>query len=254
MPSTATVRGLTKRSGRAQDRGAQRLLRRRLFGDPGAERAKTASLSALRCSALMSSASASVAPRAAAKALARATMSSMEAVVGAAGAVIGFSLSCLSFFSSAGAPRRARLLSPTSPCPPPNLFISLRRRALTPFAWLRAYARGALAPSGPDGPVGRRGDEGGDSITSLSSPRGRRGRNGRSRWGPLSALQGGEGQGEVGVFLHGTRRVRVGAGSSRCPLVVLPLRRRARNVGGPGAAVGPAAARRVAGWSRPGAQ
>ena len=29
-----------------------------------------------------------------------------------------------------------------------NLIISLRRRALTPFAWLRAYARGAVAPSG----------------------------------------------------------------------------------------------------------
>ena len=29
-----------------------------------------------------------------------------------------------------------------------KLFISLKRRALTPFAWLRAYARGAVAPSG----------------------------------------------------------------------------------------------------------
>ena len=32
--------------------------------------------------------------------------------------------------------------------PGANLIISLRRRALTPFAWLRAYARGAVAPSG----------------------------------------------------------------------------------------------------------
>ena len=30
-----------------------------------------------------------------------------------------------------------------------SLIISLKRRALTPFAWLRAYARGAVAPSGP---------------------------------------------------------------------------------------------------------
>ena len=33
--------------------------------------------------------------------------------------------------------------------PGAKLIISLRRRALTPFAWLRAYARGAVAPSGP---------------------------------------------------------------------------------------------------------
>ena len=32
--------------------------------------------------------------------------------------------------------------------PGANLIISLRRRALTPFAWLRAYARGAVAPTG----------------------------------------------------------------------------------------------------------
>ncbi len=32
----------------------------------------------------------------------------------------------------------------------PNLFISLRRRALAPLAWLpRRSARGAVAPSGP---------------------------------------------------------------------------------------------------------
>ena len=37
---------------------------------------------------------------------------------------------------------------PTSPCPSPDLFISLRRRALAPLAWLRAYARAAVAPSG----------------------------------------------------------------------------------------------------------
>ena len=32
--------------------------------------------------------------------------------------------------------------------PGASLITSLRRRALTPFAWLRAYARGAVAPSG----------------------------------------------------------------------------------------------------------
>ena len=32
--------------------------------------------------------------------------------------------------------------------PGARLIISLRRRALTPFAWLRAYARGAVAPTG----------------------------------------------------------------------------------------------------------
>ena len=180
MPSTATVRGLMKRSGRAQ------IAARNASSDAACSAIRVRSArrrlrKALRCSALMSSASASVAARAAAKALARATMSSMEAVVGAAGAVIGFSLSCLSFFSSAGAPRRARLLSPTSPCPPPNLFISLRRRALTPFAWLRAYARGALAPSGPDGPVGRRGDGETGGRGGVPSPP-FRGERDRVRW------------------------------------------------------------------------
>ena len=134
IPSTDMVRGLTKRSGRA------RIAARNASSDAACSEIRLRSArrrlrKALRCSALMSSASVSVAARAAAKALARATMSSI--VVrdargdvardargecsggGATGAVICFSLSCISFFSSAGAARRARLLSPTSPCPPP---------------------------------------------------------------------------------------------------------------------------------------
>ena len=44
-------------------------------------------------------------------------------------------------------PQGRRRPQPAPPLRPS--FISLKRRALTPFAWLRAYARGAVAPSGP---------------------------------------------------------------------------------------------------------
>ena len=43
---------------------------------------------------------------------------------------------------------RPTLLPPPCRLACASLITSLRRRALTPFAWLRAYARGAVAPTG----------------------------------------------------------------------------------------------------------
>ena len=89
-----------------------------------------------------------------------------------------------------------RCLTPTSPCPSPNSFISLRRRALAPIAWLRAYARGAVAPSGPDGPVGRRENVDGDGNSFLSKPGGGEGTWAapQSSFPPASVGGGGRGR------------------------------------------------------------
>ena len=81
--------------------------------------------------------------------------------------------------------------SRSSPRPPPQLFKSVKCRALARLAWLRAYARGATAPSGPEGPVGRRGDVGGASLAFLSDREAERGRR-RRRRGSLPLLSGGE--------------------------------------------------------------
>ena len=51
------------------------------------------------------------------------------------------------------------------PLSPSQLFKSLKRRALAPRAWLRAYARDAVAPSGPSA---REGGEGTQAATAFS--------------------------------------------------------------------------------------
>ena len=86
--------------------------------------------------------------------------------------------------------------TPTSPCPPPHLFSSLRRRARTPFAWLTRLRRGTLArapvcfaarkggggtkverggPTGPEGPVERSEGAAHPISPPLLPRRGRRG-------------------------------------------------------------------------------
>ena len=72
-----------------------------------------------------------------------------------------------------------------------TLFLSLRRRALAPLAWLRSLRRaGAVAPAGPlRGPV--------PFISYTLGPPGTRA---AGRLLSLSAPGGGEGRGEVGVL------------------------------------------------------
>ena len=170
---------------------------------------------ALRCSALMSSASASVVARAAAKALARATMSSIVAR-DARGDVArdargDVARDARGECSGGGRHRCGHLLLP---------FVYL-----VLFIGGRSTSGSPSLPHLPLSPLPPKGGGGTQAAATISpSPPPGEERAG-VRWGCFA---------EKGTVCEQARGHRV------CPLVVLPLRRRARNVGGPGAAVGPA--------------